>query len=220
MFYYKINNDLLEKYQVDFDSEKLRKLCNLIIDDCSSIKHYEYNSDYAPYYLDSKLIRNLVTTNTGRVKEYDMETRYIYHFSYDKYEPPHLVSLIYGLLNNDPQDLYEILNYTIENTKLSLDSKINTLNQEFNQIDLEDISKKKEKLKELEKLLKLKELNKNQKDIEAYYNQLISLIKFELVDSISISEINRIEEFLKIKLVNINIESKEKTFVKILEYEQ
>ena len=216
MFYYKINNDLLEKYQVDFDSEKLRKLCDLIIDDCSSIKHYEYNSDYAPYNLDSGLIRNLVKTNTGRVKEYDMETRYIYHYSYDKYEPPHLVYLVYDLLNNHSEVIDEILNYTIEDTKLSLDSKINSLGQEFNEIDLEDIFKKKEKLQELEKLLKITELNKNQKDIEAYYNQLISLIKFELVDSISISEINKIEEFLETKLIDISIDSKEKQFVKVL----
>ena len=219
MFYYKKNDDTIEKYQVNFNKDEIKKLCDLIIDDCSSIKHYEYDNDYG-IGLSSGIVKNLVTTNTGRVKEYDVEVRSIYHFSYDLYTPPHLVSLIYGLLNNDPQDLYEILNYTIEDTKSSIEQKIISLSQEFNKIDIEDISKKKEKLKELEKLLKLKELNKNQKDIESYYNKLLSLIEFKLIDSISISEINRIEEFLKIKLVNINIESKEKTFVKILEYEQ
>ena len=215
MFYYKKNDNIIEKYQVNFDKDKLRKLCDSIKNDCSTIKHYEYDGEYVLGY-NSGTIRNLVATDTGKVKEYDTEVRSIYHFSYDEYEPPHLVYLIYGLLSEDPQDLYQILNYTIENTKSSIEQKINSLSREFNRISIEEISKKKERLKELERLLKLKELNKNQKDIESYYKELISLIEFKLVDSISISEINRIEKFLKIKLLDINIKSNKKSFVKLL----
>ena len=64
---------------------------------------------------------------------------------------------------------------------------------------------------------KAKELNKNQQSIDAYYNQLIGLIKFDLVDSLSISELGRIESFLEIKLSGVEISnSKGKPFVKSL----
>lgn len=215
MIYFRKNDEVIEKYQVDFDKEEIEKLKKEIINNCSFIQHEEYESDYSPRFTD-EIIRNFTYTPTGKEREYFEETRDIYRYSYDEYKPPYLVKLINQLLNGNSKAIDEILNYDIS-TKSSIDDRINLVNQEFSKIAPEDITKKKKKLKELEYLLKAKELNKNQQSIDAYYNQLIGLIKFDLVDSLSISELGRIESFLEIKLSGVEISnSKGKPFVKSL----
>lgn len=216
MFYFRKDGEVIEKYQVSFDKEEIEKLKKKIINNCSFIKHEEYESDYSPRFTD-EIIRNFTYTPTGKEKEYFEETRDIYRYSYDEYKPPYLVELINQLLNGNSKAIDKILNYDIS-TKSTIDDRIDLANQEFNKIVPEDIIKKKEKLKELEDLLKAKKLNKNQQSIDIYYNQLIGLIKFDLVDSLSISELCRIESFLEIDLssrVEIS-NSKEKSFVKSL----
>ena len=60
--------------------------------------------------------------------------------------------------------------------------------------------------------------DKAQQSMELYYNQLIGLISFNLIDSLSISELSRIESFLEIELANkvVGNDSKEKSIVKSL----
>jgi len=216
MLYFRKDDDVIEKYQVNFDKEEIENLKEEIIDKCSFIEHNEYKSDYSPRFTD-KIIRNFTYTPTGEEKEYFEEIRDIYLYSYDEYKPPYLVELINKLLNGNSKVIDKILNYDISN-QLTIDDKINCVNQEFNKIASEDIIKKKEKLKELEDLLKAKELNKEQQSIDVYYNQLLRLIKFEFVDSISISELSMVETFLEIKLSSkVEISNfKNKTFVKSL----
>ena len=215
MLYFRKNDEVIEKYQISFDKEKIEKLKKEIINNCSFIKHKEYESDYSPRFTD-EIIRNFTYTSTGKEKEYFEETRDICRYSYDEYKPPYLVELINQLLNGNSKAIDKILNYDIS-TKSTIDDRIDLANQEFNKIAPEDIIKKREKLKELEDLLNEKELNKNQQSIDVYYNQLIGLIKFDLVDSLSISELGRIESFLETKLYGVEISnSKEKPFVKSL----
>ena len=216
MLYFRKNDEVIEKYQVSFDKEEIEKLKKKIINNCSFIQHEEYESDYSPRFTD-EIIRNFTYTPTGKEKEYFEETRDIYRYSYDEYKPPYLVELINQLLNGNSKTIDKILNYDIS-TKSTIDDRIDLANQEFNKIAPEDITKKKEKIKELEDLLKAKELNTKQQSIDIYYNQLIGLIKFDLVDLLSISELGRIESFLEIDLssrVEIS-NSKEKPFVKSL----
>ena len=215
MNYFKKNGEVIEKYQVDFDKEEIEKLKKEIINNCSFIKHEEYESDYSPRFTD-EIIRNFTSTPTGKEKEYFEETRDIYRYSYDEYKPPYLVKLINQLLNGDLKAIDGILNYDIS-SKSSIDDRINIANQEFTEIDPENISKRKAKLEELEELLKAKELNKDQQSIDVYYNQLVGLIKFDLIDSLPTSELHRIESFLEIKLSGVEISnSQEKPFVKSL----
>lgn len=198
MFYFRKNGEVIEKYQVHFDKDEIVKLKEKIINNCSFIQHRVYVSDYAPIFTN-EIIGNFTCTPTGRKKEYFEETRDLYQYSYDEYKPPYLVELINQLLNGDSKAIDNILNYDIS-TKSTLDDKINLANKEFNKIAPEDISKKKEKLKELEDLLKAKELNKKQQSIDLYYAQLIGLIKFDLIDLLPINELVKIETFLEINL--------------------
>ena len=198
MFYFRKNGEVIEKYQVHFDKDEIVKLKEKIINNCSFIQHRVYVSDYAPIFTN-EIIGNFTCTPTGRKKEYFEETRDLYQYSYDEYKPPYLVELINQFLNGDSKAIDNILNYDIS-TKSTLDDKINLANKEFNKIAPEDISKKKEKLKELEDLLKAKELNKKQQSIDLYYAQLIGLIKFDLIDLLPINELVKIETFLEINL--------------------
>lgn len=220
MLYFRKNDDVIEKYQVNFDKEKIKKLKQEIINNCSFITHIEYESDYAPR-LSNEIVRNFTYTPTGKEREYFEETRDIYHYSYDRYEPPYLVALINQLLllNDNSKVIDQILNYEIA-SKSTIDDKIELAYKEFKEIDPENATKKAEKLKELENLLKAKKLNINQQNIDLYYNQLIELIKFNLIDSLPINELNKIESFLEINLsseVEIS-DSNKKPFVKSLIY--
>lgn len=220
MLYFRKNDDVIEKYQVNFDKEKIKKLKQEIINNCSFITHIEYEGDYAPI-LSNEIVRNFTYTPTGKEREYFEETRDIYHYSYDRYEPPYLVALINQLLllNDNSKVIDQILNYEIA-SKSTIDDKIELAYKEFKEIDPENATKKAEKLKELENLLKAKKLNINQQNIDLYYNQLIELIKFNLIDSLPINELNKIESFLEINLsseVEIS-DSNKKPFVKSLIY--
>ena len=145
MIYFRKNDEVIEKYQVDFDKEEIEKLKKEIINNCSFIQHEEYESDYSPRFTD-EIIRNFTYTPTGKEKEYFEETRDIYRYSYDEYKPPYLVKLINQLLNGNSKAIDEILTYDIS-TKSSIDDRINLANQEFSKIAPEDITKKKKKLK-------------------------------------------------------------------------
>ena len=220
MLYFRKNDDVIEKYQVNFDKEKIKKLKQEIINNCSFITHIECESDYTPI-LSNEIVRNFTYTPTGKEREYFEETRDIYHYSYDRYEPPYLVALINQLLllNDNSKVIDQILNYEIA-SKSTIDDKIELAYKEFKEIDPENVTKKAEKLKELENLLKAKKLNINQQNIDLYYNQLIELIKFNLIDSLPINELNKIESFLEINLsseVEIS-DSNKKPFVKSLIY--
>lgn len=105
--------------------------------------------------MSNENIRNFTYTTTGKEKEYFEETRDIYHFSYDKYEPPYLVALINRLLNDNSKVIDKILNYEIS-SKSTIDDSIELTYQEFKRIDNENGTKRSEKLKELEDLLKAK----------------------------------------------------------------
>lgn len=200
MIYFKNNDDEIRKYRVDLDKEEIEKLKIKIINDCSFIEHKEYESDNGPRLIN-KPIKNFNGIYTGKKQEYFEGTREIYLYSYDEYNPPYLVELIDELLNGNSNVIDKILNYDTS-TKSTIDDKINSVNQELIKIRPEDITKIKEKLKELEDLLKIKELNKGQQGIELYYNQLLELIKFNLVDSLPIGELNKVESFLEIQLTD------------------
>ena len=218
MLYFRKNDDVIEKYQIDFDKEKIKKLKQEIINNCSLIKHIEYESDYTPI-LSNEIVKNFTYTRTGKEREYFEETRDIYHYSYDRYEPPYLVELINQLLNDNSKIIDQILNYEIS-SESTIDDSIELAYKEFKEIDPENVTKKAEKLKELEDLLKAKNYNINQQNIDLYYKELIELIKFNLIDSLPINELNKIESFLEINLsseVEIS-DSDKKPFVKSLIY--
>ena len=216
MIYLKRNNDVVEKYKVAFDKEQIEKLKNEIVNNWSFIEHKEYESDSSSISIDVNTVKNFTYNLIGK-KEYFEEVKDVYFYQYDEYNPPYLVELINRLLKDDASAIEEILDYDISH-ELSIDDKIALVNKEFIEIDPKDITKRKEKLKEIERLLKEQELNKDQQSVSLYYDKLIGLINFDLIDSISISKLSRVESFLEIKLNDklIASDSLDKVYVKSL----
>ena len=200
MLYFKKNNDVIEKYEIDFDKEEIENLRLEIIDNCSLVEHKVYQGIDLLMSIDKSLIKNFSSTKVGE-KEYFEETKDVYLYKYDEYKPPYLVKLIDRLLENDSSVLGEIFNYDAISS-VSIDDKINLASEEFAKIDPQDTRKRLEKLKELENLLRTKELNVNVQSVYLYYIRLLALIQIELIDKISISDIRKIEEFLEVKLTD------------------
>ena len=207
MYYFKSNDGKLEKYLVTYDEAKIKELKQEIIMTCSYIEHNEHVSDYEPRFHDLTLIHNFHCECVGR-KEYFEETRTVYKYSYDEYKPPRLVLLINLLLNQELSSVDEILEYDVSNDVL-IEDRIDKANKELMELDVSEVSKRKMKLDEINRLVSEKELNKNQESIEPYYNRLLELINFTFIDSIKISDLGKVESFFNIELVD-------KSFVKTL----
>ena len=123
----------------------------------------------------------------------------------------------YSLKRN--QKVEELNHYYEELIKKSVDieqqiKELNTWTSKTKQELLDFDKKHYEKMNELNNKLKyylsIEELNKNQEDITKYIEELISLVKFDLIDTISLEEIERVREFQS------NKNTKEKKLIKKL----
>ena len=198
MNYYKLKDNIVEKYKVSFNSKEVEKFKNKIINDCSEIVHENYTSDYYVCFSKDEIIRNYKETKVGQ-KEYFEETRTVYEYSYDRYVVPYLVKLLNKLLKGEDV-LTEILTYkTLD--KLPIDIKIDDLQKELKYIADTNTKEKIEKLKKLEKLLEAKKLNKNQKPLSLYRDELTSLFNFKLVDTLTLEELNKFQKFTGINFL-------------------
>lgn len=191
MFYFKVDNEVALKYQVNYNGKEIEKLREDIIHNCSIIIHREYYNHYPPHFTDKSLVFNYKSMFAFE-KEYFEETKDIYLYTFDEYKPPYLIKLVDRLLKEDVSVIDEILNYKGED-KVSFDEEINLVNKEY--LNADNIFERQQRIKELENLLNQKNLNKNQQGTYIYYQKLLSLIKFELIDTLSLDYIQRVEDF-------------------------
>lgn len=198
MYYFKEKEDIIEKYLVSFSKETVEKLKIEIIDKCSEIEHHEYEGAKGPNEFDYLRIRNYeeryVRTQESRDSLQYPDIR-IYHYSYDEYKFPYLVSLIDELLKGNISIIDKILNSESEIENKSINERIKIASDELDNIDNLDIVKKRTKLDELQQLITLQRINKNQKSVKPYYLKLRSLITLKLIDTIKKEEIKRVDDF-------------------------
>ena len=100
MEYIRKENDKLVKYNVNYDKSLLNEIRLDIIENCGIRKHISEDTDYPGYLLDEKLVRNYSASETGKVREYDVEIRDIYHVEYDLITEPKLAYLIGSFLDS------------------------------------------------------------------------------------------------------------------------
>lgn len=198
MYYFIDKKETIEKYSVSFSKEELEKLKIEIINNCSEIEHHEYEGTHGPNEFDYFRIRNY-KERFVRVKESRDSLQWpdqrVYHYSYDEYKFPELVSAIDELLNGNVLVLDTIFNTNPESKIETIDERIRKASAELDAIDNLKITKKREKLDELQKLIELKKLNKKQKSVVPYYARLRELITLDLVDTITKEEIERVNQF-------------------------
>ena len=97
MYYFKYDDYIVYKYLVKFNRNEMITLRNSIINNCSELVHREIICNTV--IKSNKKIKNLKQNKVGE----------IYHYSYDEYVYPRLVSLIDLLLKNDDTAIEAII---------------------------------------------------------------------------------------------------------------
>ncbi len=212
MFYIKETNNEVIKYEVELDIERLKSLKDEIIEKCSEISHYCYESDYelTHDFLQNHDIRNYHFTETGKKKDYFEEIRDIYKIEYDEYEHPLIVDYIDSLINGDTSVIPSLKSYSSfthplgaarESEKAVKRTLINYLNKPLEEIEIESLTQSIHTLSCLkEDILK----NKNQKNVSVYYDDVMKCITLTEVDRIYKDAIRRVEEFQGISYTKKN----------------
>lgn len=200
MYYYVEKETGIEKYLVNFQRQEAQELRMEIINKCSEIEHHEYDGTRIKMPdIDGVRIRNYkeryVGVKESKTLQYPNED--IFHYSYDEYKFPILISIMDGLLKGNIDYIDSFLKYNPKVDSSSIDDKIKRISTELDKVDDLNIYAKRKKLEELQKLVDIKKLNENQEAIDPYYNKLKELIKLELVDTMSKEEMERFNSFFE-----------------------
>ena len=210
MYVYERNNNIIKKFEVFYDREKLEDLKDRIITNCSYVKHIKTETTN-PYAIKGTLdyeIRNLTYKENPPIDRFDhFEDNY--DVEYDKVTYPKLVGIIYSFLRNEVTAIKDLNEYEIEYPTEFLSLKIDMLNDEINNIPNTKFDLKRQKLDELQNLVLELDKNKDKTSTEVYFEELKTLINAQYIDEMDINEINHATKFLnapKIKyLNNLNI---------------
>lgn len=200
MTYYQEEKEEVIKYDVTLNKEKLTRLRDEVINNCSKVVHREYESDIEPDFFDVKRYRNYRAKKTGRVKEYYGEDKNIYELQYDEYIYPKLVNYIDMLLRGDFNIAYQSLKvYKGENQEEPIESngfiEIKTSIEHELTKDEINITKLKELLNKVEEYQNNLKLNKKRKSDMNYYQEVMSCITLTEIDRITKNEVKRVENF-------------------------
>lgn len=202
MIYVK-ENDMIKKYQIEIDKEKLKALKIKIINECSKIEHIKIKKkeDYFPNIYDFLHVRNFTKKFSERISNNDFygpPMLDIYEIEYDFYHEPKIVEIIDKALNDNEESTLELLEYKSQNKSNELECKLNEIIK--NKTDDEKLM---EVLEEAKAMLRQKKLNAKQKNVEEYLPNVKSCVRLILVDEISLEDYNRVCLFADKELINI-----------------
>ena len=244
MIYINQNKNILKKYEVILNKDKIENLLMKVIKRCGEKHIIKEERIYIPENEPGSLVvldynkKNIVyVENVTAAKNGKTTTLYedyypyevdLYNCQYLKYIAPYFAGFISELIYNPNsiipllfnQDFSSIKHFQTVEEKLknkteeidqlktnniSIFNEINNYNT-INQLNIieNSIKKLKYKQKELDNLLEIKELNINQEPVTEYMKELLSLVQFKLIDTLNISEIERINSFLEEDIIKIN----------------
>lgn len=207
MYFYDLEDITIVKYEVKINISELKKLKKEIIKNCSRIVHKSYETTQFPnVFLNN--IKNYNSQNTGRKDENNND---IYLVSYDLYIYPYLVTLINELLLNNMsvinelqeyQEIYSIEQMDINGEYKKLLDKINSKEDikivGTNESE-EDRKKRKQLLKEMEKLLTNFEnqnsINSKSTEIDKYRLKVLNCINLKKIGNLSLKTFIEIQDF-------------------------
>ena len=137
MYYYKIDNDDIIKYDVKLDEEKLKLLRLEIIDSCSHIIHKHYYTTDTSISFDYLRVRNYKERfhRTIEYNDFYSSDEDEYEVEYDYYEFDELVNYIDLLLYGDVSSIDLIINLkdkTIEKEEILLEKQSKIINKLYN----------------------------------------------------------------------------------------
>jgi len=205
MYFYNLEGTMIIKYKVDLNVTKLKKLKQEMINNCSQITNKTYET-IETLLFDSQYVKNYKRENTNK-KDFDTN-KDIFLVSYDLYNPPYLVILIDQLLLGNTIVINKIKKYNeiycVDNSFIQ-EQYQNLLSSIYGEEDIKiygehpDETKKERKkqlLKEMEKLLNMYETqNKNNDLIEGYRLQVLECINLNVIKTISLNMLFDIQDF-------------------------
>ncbi len=196
-------------YEISFDTEKLNKLLNEIIRKTGYKEVGTFKESCNYQFVDDTFITNPRLPN-GDYMYVDVQK--IYRVSnhlrgpYDMYKDaimvegtkivvPELAHIISGILMNEPDSIYMLLNYLNNEELISIDEQIASVDNEINNLSYYDFDKRIEALKHL------KALHEARRDmrffdvelLKEYYDQVLSLLELQLIKETSIKKGKRIK---------------------------
>lgn len=205
MIYVKEEN-VLKKYKIEIDKEKLESLKIKIINECSVIKHVKVRqredcltSDY-----DFMHIRNYSKRFVEKIDNNDFygpPLISIYEVEYDFYKEPKIVKLIEEVLNGNDEKTLELLEYKDDyddEVQESLEEKLNKL-----LLNKDSFKNTEELIYKTKELLEDYKNTKYQKTVSTYLNDVKSCVKLMLIDEISYEDYLRVYNFMDNKKQDI-----------------
>ena len=193
-------------YLVNYDNEKLKELLDEVVRNASYKTNGKFTAPYNASFEGKKFTSGADLPNGDPMYE---NIKSIYRFTSDgpysyhndsiavegtKVTPPKLAFIIRGILSEEPNSIYEFLNYETNDELVPIDEKIVAANKAVDEIDNFDFNKKRNALDTLEQLCEDKE-SKKYFDVELlkkYYLQASSLFELELISEKTINNSGRV----------------------------
>ena len=201
MEYLKREKDLIIKYDVNIEKEKLLKLRKTIIKKCGVRKHKIIETDYPRF--DILFYENYTKEKIGE-KEYFEETRDVYREEFDLISEPKLAKLINLLVEKEDLSLLDYLyngkeldyQVTDDDYKITRKEIVNKINHQLsNSTDYNVLKGLINELEVLDRTSKVGDIKlESQKDYIEETKQLIHLTK---IDLIQYDEYERVMNFVK-----------------------
>ena len=206
MFYYKlsdIDNNILEKYFINYDIDILKKLQEEVVWKCGEkIFHKVQMGENYRRILDGPFMIIHSANKVGVSEDFygDID---IYEICYTEYKKPKLFYIIQDIIDGKISGVKKLLSG--ESIKLEFNGYDNDINDKqmelYNDIN---IDKKISILNEIKSLYEKKSFNSDRVSISFYYDKVISLISIEYINSIDINMCKETLSFFNYSLPKIN----------------
>ena len=217
MIYYKlsdIDNNILEKYFINYDIDILKKLQEEVVWKCGEkIFHKVQMGENYRRTLDGPFMIIHSANKVGVSEDFygDID---IYEICYTEYKKPKLFYIIQNIIDGRISGIKELLSG--ESIKLEFNGYDNDINDKQMELynDINDkqmelsndinIDKKISILNEIKSLYEKKSFNSDRVSISFYYDKVISLISIEYINSIDINMCKETLSFFNYSLPKIN----------------
>ena len=217
MIYYKlsdIDNNILEKYFINYDIDILKKLQEEVVWKCGEkIFHKVQMGENYRRILDGPFMIIHSANKVGVSEDFygDID---IYEICYTEYKKPKLFYIIQDIIDGKISGVKKLLSG--ESIKLEFNGYDNDINDKQMELynDINDkqmelyndinIDKKISILNEIKSLYEKKSFNSDRVSISFYYDKVISLISIEYINSIDINMCKETLSFFDYSLPKIN----------------
>lgn len=204
-------------YIVNYDKKELKRLLNELVKKTSYKVDGKFNAPRNASFKDNVFTSGASLPNGDPMYEniksiYRYTSNGPYSYRYDSIAvegtqviPPELAFIIERILSDEPDSIYEFLNYGTHDELVPIDEKITAANKTVDGIDNFDFDKKINELNKLKNLCEKRKLKLyfDTELLKHYYSQACDLINLQLISEKTVlSEQNSISISKKLKRTN------------------